>query len=517
MRMTRWGASLVPSRAARPRRLRGTRLYDGFTVVADGNTQLSTAPNGQVLSETTTTTTVTGWGWCKKTTTSVASVDVLTDVLGSAVGTASKGVVSSDLALYGDFGEALTTPKQDTVTGFTGKVETAGLVEFASRTYDPSTRQWVQDDRYRGTTTRAASMNRYAYVEGAPETFVDALGFFRAAAALQAQKLATLNAQLQSALASLGGLYGDALKWGQNLSVAQMLKIYGQLNSGLDPAVKAALDPIVRQLAMQVADIHAAQKLETMIQQHNREVAQSIIEEYQHAQWVAQEKARVAAREQARIDAYNKSLDKGYLGGFVDTLSIAGHGLVNVGSGAVNFLGDAWDRGSTLVQYEGQVIWRILRDPLQAVQDAKSGTLVAENAVGLFQIVVGDAELYNEGNYCGNAGECFQGGFTPVDGDGNPQAITIGHTVTFPAGEQITSGWVEHEFTHVLQYEILGGNGFALIYGAEQIWGTLVEHKSWGDAYQDQSLEEWARAVQRSSTCEPGQNPQGQWCEVPSN
>jgi hypothetical protein len=74
-------------------------------VVADGNTQLSTAPNGQVLSETTTTTTVTGWGWCKKTTTSVASVDVLTDVLGSAVGTASGGVISSDLALYGDFGE----------------------------------------------------------------------------------------------------------------------------------------------------------------------------------------------------------------------------------------------------------------------------------------------------------------------------------------------------------------------------------------------------------------------------
>jgi YD repeat-containing protein len=98
------------------------RLYDGFTVVADGATQVSTAPNGQVLSETTTTRTLTGWGWCKKITTSVASVDVLTDVLGSAVGTASKGVVSSDLALYGDFGEALTTPKQDTVTGFTGKV-----------------------------------------------------------------------------------------------------------------------------------------------------------------------------------------------------------------------------------------------------------------------------------------------------------------------------------------------------------------------------------------------------------
>ena len=150
------------------------RLYDGFTVVADGAAQLSTAPNGQVLGETTTTTTTKG----KATTTSVASVDVFTDVLGSAVATASAGVISADLQLFGDLGDLLTTKKAAasptaTVTGFTGKVSTAGLVEFATRTYDPSTRQWVQDDRYRGTTTRASSMNRYAYVAGAPESFVD--------------------------------------------------------------------------------------------------------------------------------------------------------------------------------------------------------------------------------------------------------------------------------------------------------------------------------------------------------
>ena len=92
-------------------------------------------------------------------------MDVLTDVLGSAVATASDGVISADLQLFGDFGDLLTTKKPatsatDTVTGFTGKLETAGLVEFATRTYDPETRVWVQDDRYRGTTTRAASMNR---------------------------------------------------------------------------------------------------------------------------------------------------------------------------------------------------------------------------------------------------------------------------------------------------------------------------------------------------------------------
>ena len=42
-------------------------------------------------------------------------------------------------------------------------------------------------------------MNRYTYVEGAPETFVDALGFHRAAAALQAQRLAAAQAACQSA------------------------------------------------------------------------------------------------------------------------------------------------------------------------------------------------------------------------------------------------------------------------------------------------------------------------------
>ena len=42
-------------------------------------------------------------------------------------------------------------------------------------------------------------MNRYAYVEGAPETFVDALGFHRAAAALQAQRLVAAQAAYAAA------------------------------------------------------------------------------------------------------------------------------------------------------------------------------------------------------------------------------------------------------------------------------------------------------------------------------
>gem|GEM_PF-3394560 len=179
------------------------RLFDGFTVVADGDTQVVTGPDGQVVGETTTTSTTRG----KNTSTSVTSVDVLTDVLGSAVATASGGVISADLQLFGDFGDLLTTKKPsasktNTVTGFTGQVSTAGVVEFASRTFDPATRVWLQDDSFRGTTTRASSLNRYAYVEGAPESFVDVLGFYRARAAVRAQALAASQAAYDAAVAA---------------------------------------------------------------------------------------------------------------------------------------------------------------------------------------------------------------------------------------------------------------------------------------------------------------------------
>ena len=123
-----------------------------------------------------------------------SSVDVLTDVLGSTISVASAGVISADLAVFTDFGAPLTAPRWDTVSGFTGQVDTSGLLEFAARTYDPASAVWLQDDAYRGTAARSSSMNRYAYVEGAPESFVDAYGFHRAAAALQAQHLAAKRA-----------------------------------------------------------------------------------------------------------------------------------------------------------------------------------------------------------------------------------------------------------------------------------------------------------------------------------
>ena len=308
------------------------RLYDGFTVVADGATQLATAPNGQVLSETTTTTTTKG----KTTTTSVATVDVLTDVLGSAVATASAGVISADLQLFGDFGELLTTPKTAnsptaTVTGFTGKLETAGLVEFASRTYDPATRVWVQDDRYRGTVTRAASMNRYAYVEGAPESFVDVLGFYRARAALEAQRLATLNAAFQSALEELQQVVASQARLTGAWTVEQMMASYNMFHASDDPVVRAAMDQIAREAFYAVTDYRYQQKVQVALAEQAAKVRQAKIVAIQTQYRAEQEEIQEELGEQW---LYNNA---------GDIADVAWHGVVNFGSGVVNALGDTVD------------------------------------------------------------------------------------------------------------------------------------------------------------------------------
>jgi RHS repeat-associated protein len=140
-----------------------TRAYDGYALVHDGDTAITPAPYGGVLTETT----------------SGASVDVLADAQGSAVLTATGGVIAADLALFGDFGDVLDGNPPATDTGFTGQSSVGGLLEFASRSYDPSSRTWLQSDSYPGTLARSSSQNAYAYVEGAPETFVDVLGFWR--------------------------------------------------------------------------------------------------------------------------------------------------------------------------------------------------------------------------------------------------------------------------------------------------------------------------------------------------
>jgi YD repeat-containing protein len=139
------------------------RVFDGTALVVDGDTRITRAPNGTVLNEAFET--VEGKG--KNATTVTVSRDVLNDVLNSAIAVAEDGVIDADLVFFTDFGEELFTPERVTVTGFTGRTDAARLTEFETRAYDPASRVWVQEDMYAGTVTRASSMNRYTYVEGA--------------------------------------------------------------------------------------------------------------------------------------------------------------------------------------------------------------------------------------------------------------------------------------------------------------------------------------------------------------
>jgi len=165
------------------------RVFDGTALIVDGDTRVTFGPDGRVLSEAFET--VEGKG--KNATEVTVNRDVLADLLGSAVGVAEDGIVNADLAWFGDFGDTLSAPSWDTVTSFTGHVDTAGLVEFATRTFDPASRVWIQEDSFTGTVTRGSSLNRYAYVEGSPVSHTDVLGAFRAAAAMAAQKLSAAD------------------------------------------------------------------------------------------------------------------------------------------------------------------------------------------------------------------------------------------------------------------------------------------------------------------------------------
>ncbi len=356
------------------------RLYDGLTVVAQGDTQLTMGPTGQALTESTTTTTTKG----KNTTTTVDTVDVLTDVLGSVVATASGGVISADLALFGDFGDLLTTPKQDTITGFTGKIATAGLVEFASRTYDPNTRQWVQDDRYRGATTRSASMNRYAYVEGAPESFVDVLGFFRARAALEAQRLASLDAAFQSAIDELNQFVASQARLTGEWTAAQMMASYNMFHASDDPVVRAAMDQIAREAFYGVWDYKYQQKVQVAL-----------------AEKAQREATAERNRKLAAIDAMDERAQQKIAAEAGNTLF---YDMVTFGQATVSALASVWwdvNRGMAKAEWDTLVaVYDLSTVSLIFTPDRFSGRIadfaagVEENGLGA-QLVITFDPIYH--------------------------------------------------------------------------------------------------------------------------
>jgi len=70
-------------------------------------------------------------------------------------------------------------------------------------------------------------LNRYAYVEGAPQSFVDVLGFYRAQAAIQAQALAAAQAAYDEALKALKAAQGEVLRG--SVSVAGLGDAHGRV------------------------------------------------------------------------------------------------------------------------------------------------------------------------------------------------------------------------------------------------------------------------------------------------
>lgn len=89
--------------------------------------------------------------------------------------------------------------------------------------------------------------------------------------------------------------------------------------------------------------------------------------------------------------------------------------------------------------------------------------------------------------------------------------MTIGHTVTWGRGYAPTDGNIEHEFTHVLQYEILGGVGFGVEYFKEWAVLSLMSDPS---PYEHMPLEVWAYREQKDTTTQPGMSPWGAWSEA---
>jgi hypothetical protein len=145
----------------------------------------------------------------------------------------------------------------------------------------------------------------------------------------------------------------------------------------------------------------------------------------------------------------------------------------NTGGRAVSGVAEAWDRGSTVAQYGIQSGWRRIKNIPQTTWDTGTGTTSLEIGTAVSQIWLSDAELYNDGEYCGTEGECLMGGVVP----GGKIAITLGHTVTYSDPLKPDPQLVEHEFQHVYDYENQGGVGFLGNYSKSYIsWLPLTRN-----------------------------------------
>ncbi len=360
-------------------------------------------------------------------------------------------------------------------------------------------------------------------MEGAPETFVDHLGFFRAAAAIQAQKLAAAQAAHDAALAALKLARGEYLRGSTSVPGLGTLPRYIAEGIMGTPNYQAYLDNFNR--AAQVKrETEAAMVRAQAGQRAANAQAAAKREADSHKNWWDRTTGAVSNAVSTVANATGAVVS-----GAWDVATYANSVAWNSTKWAASTAWDAttwaastawdadkwvataaWDRGTTLVQYGVLAGWRRLKNIPQTVVDGASGTLFAEGSAAFFQIVGGDAELYNEGQYCGTEGECLTGGSMPPFS--NADAITIGHTVTFQGERPPDKSTIKHEFQHVFDFENLGGAGFGYLYYSQLANGTvvrLVQGKDWATATDDAYHAIWTEQIAYGIQDDPTRRPRG--------
>jgi RHS repeat-associated protein len=103
----------------------------------------------------------------------------LTDALGSVRQVVKTGGDNSDLILtksYAPYGDEVFSNGIDTPYGFTGEMQSGGLVHLRARDYSPEYGRFLTRDSWAGDSSRPLSLNKWGYVEGNPINLKDPNG-----------------------------------------------------------------------------------------------------------------------------------------------------------------------------------------------------------------------------------------------------------------------------------------------------------------------------------------------------
>lgn len=156
-----------------------------------------------------------------------------------------------------------------------------------------------------------------------------------------------------------------------------------------------------------------------------------------------------------------------------------------------------WDRGSTAGQYGLMWLWRNVKNPDQFLRGAFNGTVAVEYYSAQYQIWANDAELFNEGAYCGTRVECLTGARTPM---GSFATLTLGHTLHFGVNQnaamRVDPGHIAHEMDHVYMFEFFGAINFGALYGMSYGWNRGLGMDG-NDAYYNNIFEKHAREAEK--------------------